>query len=414
MPLKFDPQTGLSVDEVADVRDAIRADWIAAFAERDKPPLNVAPESPAGQLIDSETALVAAKDSELLYLANMFNPQTAEGVWQDALGKIYFQKRHMNDPSVVTCTCMGRYGTVIPAGSIVLMDDGHTLTSTSEATIGSGGTADVIFQMREGGPVPIPAGTVNAIVTTIPGWDTVTNPAAGTVGRFIESQAEYESRRKKSVALNAHGSVIAIYAAVAAVRGVLDCMVLENVGPDPIVKYGVTIGGHSVCVSVYGGADEDIAEAIYLKKDGGCGTSGDTRIAHVATDFNNAVYRYGIVRPTPTPIRMHAHIILTSEPRSYITGMPSPITGDVRNAIIGDFNGENAKTGNPRVGMASRVYASRFYPACILTAGVVELVDIKIALGTGEFADYVDIMADQEPTLSPEDIAITYTQEGFS
>ena len=46
-----------------------------------------------GQIIDAETLAITQKDAELAFLANMFNPKTARGIWQDALAEIYFIKR---------------------------------------------------------------------------------------------------------------------------------------------------------------------------------------------------------------------------------------------------------------------------------------------------------------------------------
>ena len=85
MAVTFDPATGLTVDSAADVLAQIEADWQNAFSGGGLPPLDVDPATPAGQLIATQAALVQAKDSEVLFLAQQFNPETAEGRWQDAL-----------------------------------------------------------------------------------------------------------------------------------------------------------------------------------------------------------------------------------------------------------------------------------------------------------------------------------------
>ena len=83
-------ENGPVVPDTATVRDAVEQDWQAAFDNR----LNPDPATPQGQLITSETAIVQDKNSQLLFLANMFNPETAEGIYQDALAKIYGASRH--------------------------------------------------------------------------------------------------------------------------------------------------------------------------------------------------------------------------------------------------------------------------------------------------------------------------------
>lgn len=103
-------ENGPVVPDTATVRDAVETDWQAAFDNR----LNPDPATPQGQLITSETAIVQDKNSQLLFLSNMFNPETAEGIYQDALAKIYFLTRQARRSTVVPCTCTGLPGTVIP------------------------------------------------------------------------------------------------------------------------------------------------------------------------------------------------------------------------------------------------------------------------------------------------------------
>ena len=199
MAITFDPQTGLSAEDSETVRAAIVADWQAVFDDEDAT-LNTEPESPAGQIIDSLTAFVTAKDSELLNIANQFNPLVADGRFQDAIAKIYFITRKTAEPTVVTCQCMGLQGTVIPQGAIIQNTDGYRLASNGEATIPEGGTANVEFALEETGPIDVGANTCTTIVTVIPGWDTVNNAVAGVPGRNEESRAEFEARRYASVA----------------------------------------------------------------------------------------------------------------------------------------------------------------------------------------------------------------------
>jgi len=395
MAVVFDPAAGLTVDSAADVLTQIESDWQSAFAGGGLPPLDVDPATPAGQLIATQAALVHAKDTELLYLANMFNPETAEGRWQDALGKIYFLTRKTAESTVVTCTCQGLYNTVIPAGSIVQAADGHQLASIDAATIPSSGIIDIEFAVSETGPVEIPAGAVTKIITVIPGWDTVANVAAGVLGRDEETRGEFETRRAASVASNAHGSVLAIQGAVAAVDGVLDSVVLENSTNDAAEMFGVSVDAHSILVSVYGGDGTDIAEAIYRKKDAGCGTTGNTVVSYSDPDFNNAVYTYNILRPTVTPVKMTVTIKQTAT-------TPSTIIQAIHAALIAEFYGQN---NNPRVGMAQTVYASRFYPA-VINAGAAEFVSLELALGSGTLGDVITTNADQEPTLAADDITV--------
>ena len=396
MAVVFDPATGLTVDSAADVLAQVEADWQNAFSGGGLPPLDVDPATPAGQLIATQAALIQAKDSEILFLANQFNPLTAEGRWQEALGKIYFISRKTAEPTVVTCTCTGLYNTVIPAGSIVQNTDGYQLRSLDAATIPSSGTIDIEFEVTENGPISIAAGTVTKIITVIPGWDTVTNSAAGVLGRDAETQTEFETRRYNSVATNAHGSVSAIQGAISGVDGVLDCKVLENSTDSAMTILGVSVNPHSICACIFGGDGTDIAEAIYRRKDAGCGTTGTTTVSYTDPDFNNAVYTYNILRPTVADVKMAVTIKNTGS-------TPASIADDIKAALIADFYGQME---NPRVGLGQTLYASRFYPI-VIGAGVSDFVSLTIALGTGTFGSFIDINANREPQLIESNISVT-------
>lgn len=408
--LIFNPSTGLHSPDTSDIREGVAEDWTQAFFDPDLPALDTDPVTPAGQLIDAEVAEIEAKNAELLYLSNQFNPKVADGRWQDALGHIYFLERKLDEPTVVTCQLTGLNGTVIPYGALAQSLTGHTLICNRSVTIDgsdfSSGTAETTFRVSENGPLEIPAHSVTAIVTTVPGWDTVDNHASGVVGRALETRSEFEARRAASVAANAHGSTGALYGSIANIPGVLDVQILENIGPDPVVKYGVTVPGHGVTVCVYGGEDDAIAQAIYTKKDNGADTGGNTEITYAAADYHNAVYTYKIMRPETVnfwiKITLGKGSVLTREAEEAL-----------KTALCQDFYGLNMISGNGRIGLASTIYASRFYSAALASlsgsGGSQNIQSIEIALGAdapGNYADVVTINGDQEPTTSTANISI--------
>lgn len=396
--ITFDPATGVVVPESQDIREVVGGDWVAAFNKGEGyPQLNIDETAPAGQLVDAETAEIEAKNAELLFLSNMFNPRLSEGRWQDALSYIYFLTRKIAEATVVQCTVTGIPGTIVPYGALVKTGDGHTLLCTDPIVIGADKSGTGYFRVTDTGPIEIAANTVTQIVTVVAGWDTVNNPAPGSIGRYIESRAEMEARRYGSVAKNAHGSAVSIYGTIANLPGVLDCAVLENVGPDPITKFGVNIDGHSIAACVYGGSDDDIAEAIYTKKDVGCGTSGNHPITWVAYDFSGAIYHYSIYRPTA--INFYVKVALGN----YDDLAPEILTA-VKQAVVDDFNG---LLNNPRVGLASTIYASRFYGAVTDLDDAIKLDNITIALNTPSgWVNHIQVNADQEPVISTANVSI--------
>lgn len=407
--LHFNAQTGLYPDPVSEVRESVREDWQAAFRRDGRPELNTEPETPAGQLIDSQTAAIVDKDNEVLFMANQFNPLTAQGIWQDALGKIYFLTRKVAQFSESVCQCNGLAGTVIPKGARIRSSaDNSEWTCAENVTIPESGLVEARFTAGTAGPIAAQANTLTQIVTVIPGWDTVTNPAAAAVGRDAESQLEFETRRYNSVAANARGSVAALYGAIANLSNVLDVVVLENITNQPIVSWGVTIPGHSVWIAVTGGADAEIAETIYRKKDAGCGTAGNTQISYQDTELpGTPIYTYCIERPEPLAVGVRVTLKLTPS-------TPQDIEKQIKNAVLADFNG-NGSHNSVRVGTAQEVYASRFYCA-VIAAGAQNLVSIEIAaLVSGTlvwvWGPSITINADQEPVLDENDILVVIQED---
>lgn len=404
--LYFDPQTGLYAESVEDVRQSVRQDWKVAFRRDGLPELNTEPETPAGQLIDSQTAAIVDKDNEVLFLGNQFNPLTASGVWQDALAKIYFLTRKTAQTSEATCVCTGLQGTLITQGARIKSSaDGSEWVCAETVTIPATGSAQTRFQALTPGPLTAGANTLTQIVTVTPGWDAVTNPAAAVVGRDSEGQMEMEQRRYASVAANSRGSVSSLYGALANLPDVLDVVVLENTGNDPIVSWGVTIPGHSIWISIVGGDEVSIAETIYRKKDAGCGTAGNTTVMYQDTALPGMpIYHYSIERPPTLAFGVKVTIRLTAS-------TPQDIEQQIKAAILNDFNGIGT-SGEMRVGPAQDIYASRFY-CPVITAGVQNLVSIEVAAPVSEadWGDSVTINADQAPVLDGSDIQIVVLED---
>lgn len=392
MAITFDNEKGFIAESVEDVRSAVRTVWVEAFKDPDLPALNTSPETPQGQIIDAQTAAIMNKDNEFIFLANQFNPATATGIFQDALAQLYFLSRQPATSTIVSCTCTGLQGVVIPAGAVIQTTSGLQLINTTDGQIGQSGSIILDFKVTDTGPVPVGAGTATIIITQIPGWDSVTNEQAGIIGRNEESQREFATRIAKSVAINSQGSVNAIYAALANLSGVVAVVVLENDTDTAVEKEGVNITAHSICISIYGGNNDDIAETIYNKKDMGCGTVGNTQISY--TNSRGTVFNYNILIPTPTSIGIKVTINNTAN-------LPSNIQALVQQAVLDNFNGVDGST---PVAMAQTLYATRFVPS-ILDTGVLSVASVEIKLNES----YVDIAvfdATQIPTLDINDIEV--------
>ena len=217
-----------------------QADINAAFGGN----LSQSLTTPQGQLASSDTAIISDAYAQFLALTANVDPATAEGTFQDAIGYIYFLTRIAAQSTVVVATCTGATGTVIPVNASAVDQSGNVYLCTEAGTIPSGGSINLTFACSTTGPIACPAGFLSAPYQTIPGWDAISNSAAGVTGRNVETRAEFEQRRKESVAANAQGSVQAIQGAVLSVPGVLDAKTYEN----PLA----TANGSEVTASISG------------------------------------------------------------------------------------------------------------------------------------------------------------------
>lgn len=396
----FNPQTGATLPSTQDIRQDIGEKIQQAFqTSPDEPLLNIEPSSPMGQVLDLIVSEIEAKNAEILFLSNMVNPATATGKFLDALASLYGLDRKISEPTVVNCKLTGLKGTVIPYGAIAQDSQGNQYrhSNASGAKIADNGTVLTTFTAIEHGPLEVASNAVNKIVTTIAGWDSITNPTAGIIGRDEETDSELRNRMIESYAINATGYVEAIQANLAALDGVLDVRVLENPNNTSIEKFGVTINPHSILISIVGGEDEEIAKTIYQRKDAGCGTTGDYQVSYTDENFYNATYTYNIVRPESQALKIKVTFFGSS--------MNPTEKNLVIQSLITDVTGGGA---NDRVSLASTVYASRFY-SVIQNSTTAPIASIEVALGTGTLASSVQIPADIEPTISESDITIAFT-----
>lgn len=396
----FKPLVGVELPSTQEIREDLGEKIQQAFQTFPNDPLlNIEPSSPMGQFLDLIVAEIEAKNSEIAFLANMANPEIATGKYLDALAALYGLDRKISEPTVVNCVLTGLKGTVIPYGAIAQDSLGNQYrhSAANGAQIDDTGSVITTFTAINHGPLEVAAGSVNRIVTTIAGWDSITNPTAGVIGRDEETDAELRNRMIESYAVNATGYVEAIEANLAALEGVLDVRVLENPTNAEITQYGVSIEPHSILIAIVGGEDSDIARTIYQRKDAGCGTTGDYEVQFIDETYYNATYNYKIVRPQNQSLKISVTFFGTS--------MNETEKNNVIQAIIQDALGQGA---NDRISLASTVYASRFYQS-IQSQTSAPIAQILVGLGTGALGSSVQIPANVEPTISESDVSIIFT-----
>lgn len=458
--IQFTP-TGIVIPSESDILTGVQEDMNAAFGGG----LNPALETPQGQQASSTSAIIGDKNSQVAYIVNQVDPQYSAGRFQDAIGRIYFLTRHPATSTLVACTVTGVLGTVLPQGTLAADTSGNYYASTAPATIPGSGTIAVNFSNVKTGPIPCSASTLVTVYQSIPGWDAITNAADGILGTNVESQQEFEFRRKNSVALNSHGTPDAIFANVFNILDVTDCYVQDN--PKGNCAFTGSISATALSVSAIASGYLAVGDIVT-----GVGVTSGTRITAIVTPGtaytvtpsqsasstamlavgvaygitnyvipNHSVY-VGVVGGTsseigkaiwdkkdvgcdtigntpvtvtdtigynyPYPTYTINYNVPTSLPIHFnvnivnTPSVPSNINALVTAAIIAQFNGQ---TGVAPERIGGTIFASRYYSTVASVSPGINVTTILVGTSTATLND-VPVGIDQNPTITAANIAV--------
>lgn len=258
--------------------DEIATDLANAFKAIYGSDINVASESPDGQMI----GIFSQADSDVLDLLvdiyNMFDVDSAYGISLQRLvsinGMTIKAGTYTTTPVEITTdralTLPGLDQTLVAPYQV--QDSNNLWTLISSFSFGSPGTQALIFRAATLGPItPLP-NTITIQATPVVGVTLVNNPTTvGTVlGTAEETDVELRIRHAKSFKLAATSPADAVEAALLSLNAVTDALVVEN--RENTTEDGVP--AHSIWPIVVGGEDADIAGAIYAKAAPGCGLFG--------------------------------------------------------------------------------------------------------------------------------------------
>lgn len=353
----------------------VLADMSAAFGGN----MNQALNTPQGQSASSLTAIINNCFALFLKYTNLVDPALSSGRMQDAIAYIYFLIRNAAAPTVVTATCSGAPGVLIPFNSLAQDANGFIYGSTANAIIGGGGTVSVTFECKTPGPVSCPTGALNVIYQAVPGWDTVTNPADGEVGNLVESAQQFELRRQQSVSQNSSGPAPAVQGAVLSVAGVLDAYTFDNDTNSPVTIQGQTIAANSLYCCVAGGLDAAVAQAIWTRKAPGCSYTGATSV--VVQDSNSGYspplpsYTVHFQRPTDLDI-----FFLVTIKNS--TLVPQNALTQVQAAVLETFSGQetdpNFNTFSTRARIGGTIFTTDYVPNLALLGPWARVISVGV------------------------------------
>ena len=232
------------------------------------PNWNLDPSTPDGLKLASDAEIFANLDELGQRAYNSKDPNKAKDVDLNIVSSLTGTIRSQGTPSNVELTLTGVAGTVILAGKLVeSVVDGSQWSIDSNVTIGVGGTVSATATCTTNGATAASIGTITRIVDTVGGWQKVTNPTVATVGTNRQNDSSLRLERAKAVSRPGNAQVDNMLGEIFAVEGVRRAIVLEN---DTGVTDANGLPEHSIAPIVDGGSNEDIAKAIFRKKNPGC------------------------------------------------------------------------------------------------------------------------------------------------
>lgn len=241
--------------------------------------INVLPNSPDGQFIHIFAQAKLDMLEMIQQIFTSFDPDQAVGVQLDERCALNGVVRNPGTYTVTNVLVTVTQAVTIPgldtapdAPFTVSDASGNQYQLIAANAFGGAGSTALAFQASTLGEITPALNTITNIVTLILGVASVNNPgAATTIGTDEESDFSLRIRRARSVALPSKGFYQGLIAALTVTAGVTSINLLENV-TDVVDADGIP--GHSIWAIVAGGTDADVANAIYVKRNAGCGMKG--------------------------------------------------------------------------------------------------------------------------------------------
>ncbi len=354
--------TGFELKPLDEILDEIKTYQLTNIS----PTLNLQADSVLG-VVD---AIVASKLSDLWELGQAIYsasyPDSAAGVSLDNISALAGVTRLTATKSTVTVRLSGVNGTVIPSGVVVsVVTAGDRFASTAGGVI-AGGILDLPFESEETGPIIANAGTLTVIETPIGGWASVTNLADALPGNNIETDEEFRVRRIGALSIQGDATLEAIRSEVLAVAGVSQCYVFEN---DTDATSADGIPPHALEVTVSGGVDQDIRDAIFASK--ACGIQAYGTTSGSVTDSQGFTHDVDFSRPVD--VQIQANIVLSVDPVVFppdgYTTIQAEIVAYVNAFLIGQD-----------------VIRNKFFDIVFNTQGVLDVTTLEIGLFPGALA----------------------------
>ena len=261
---------GISAPTFEDIFQSFQAAYRQIYGSD----VDLDPDTQDGQWLAVQSQIVYDTNAAVIAAYLSYSPTWAQGIGLSSEVKINGLRRLVPSNSAVDVRLVGQAGTTINNG-VIADDFQNRWDLPATVIIPPQGEITVTAIAEVAGALTAGANSVTTMVTMVPGWQSVSNPAPATPGAPLESDATLRKRQSVSTAIAAISPREAIRAALLNLEGVQRCQVWDN-DTDSVDANGIP--AHSIAVVIEGGDDTLIASTIFIKKNTGCGTYGTTKV----------------------------------------------------------------------------------------------------------------------------------------
>lgn len=264
------------------------ADLVTGFNDiygQDGETLNLDSNTPDGQLIELLAFMGTTLREMITEVYNSCDPDKCVGAVQDNRYQINYIRRKTGSFTLQNIAITANQTVELQgldasfnepeASAFAVSDNNGNLWYLVDSTTIYSGTTTLEFRAQNKGAVIPTVGTINNLVTIIPGVvSCINNVGATSIGTEEESDSDFRIRRMRSVANSGQNNIDTMEGNLLALDGVVATYIHRNYDN---TTDGTGTPAHSIWVIVEGGANTDIADIIYANI-GGCGTRGNVTV----------------------------------------------------------------------------------------------------------------------------------------
>lgn len=269
---------GLQISTASEIRQAL----VEAFQEIYGADINLESNSPDGQIIGIFTQAGIDIREKVFQIYNSFDPDRAIGRQLDervvlnhlarAGGTYTLININVTVDRTVTLPGLDAAFNDINGTGFTVQDNAGTQFILIDTVTLTTGTTSLAFRAKNIGRVETTVGTITSQTTIVLGVTAVNNPSAPTtLGQNEETDSQLRSRRQQSPAISANGYLNGLLGLVLSLEGVSGAALYENTDSTTDAN---GIPAKSIWLIAEGGANSDIADALYDRKSYGAGMKG--------------------------------------------------------------------------------------------------------------------------------------------